>query len=59
VSGQHHIPDDPADGSPTPGTALPAATLVHRLTGGHWPIDLVSTRHDGTQRRETDLAVVR
>ena len=48
MSDQHHIPDDPAPNGPH----LPAVMLVFVLTGGHTPSELVSTRHDGTQRRE-------
>jgi hypothetical protein len=48
MSDQHHIPDDPAPGGPH----LPAAMLVFVLSGGHTAAELISTRHDGTQRRE-------
>lgn len=48
MSDQHHIPDDPAPNGPH----LPAAVLVFVLSGGHTAAELISTRHDGTQRRE-------
>jgi hypothetical protein len=47
MSEQHRIPDDPEPHGPY----LPAAALVFVLTGGRPVAELVSTRHDGTQRR--------
>lgn len=47
MSERHRIPDVPAPHGPY----LPAAAIVFVLTGGHTPAELISTRHDGTQRR--------